>query len=773
MALFACCPVMAQRVITLNTGEVTDGINEQCPSRSVEQTDDGYIVKYTFDKATLKDDDIYPGKVFWDIKGFYAGDIPGKPAALYRVDSYTVPSNLIYTVNLIDSSYVDLSYSLAPARPPLADSGRVAYTKDNVPEIVAYKGFFPGSAVVGDETSEYRGIRVANVCVSPVEYNYEKGILRAFKSLTYKLTFSYSNEEARAAKKSGSIKLDESDSFLDNNTINGDITKADIEGETSTSGKGYLIISTSKYQDAVQKFSTWKKLLGFNVQVVLNDSLTSEKIKSIVSDCYNNTGNLYYLLLVGDNNDVPACKYQSPLSDHKGTYVTDFYYSCLGGPYDRIPDIEMGRLPVSSPAEADIVVDKIISYEQSPVDDDNFYKEGLNCAYFEVSDQNDSCEHSRFTHTSEDIRDVLIDRGKVIHRVYFAEDYANPLHWNPLKYGNGESIPDELKRPQFKWNGNNLDIINYINRGVFYVFHRDHGDTTSWNHPAFNTDDIEKLNNGNKLPIVFSINCSTGIFDVKDNFCASFLKKRNGGCVAIIGPSFTSFSGYNDILAEGLFDAIWPSEKLRPKLLFYRGHAGITPTPTYELGQILNQGKVRLGEYCTIMNSFLKFTKEIFHCFGDPSMMIYTSKPTPFEHVEINRENNSVSVNLHDSVGTISFYNLITGKNEATKASKAIYPTSNPYNVSVCISGHNKVPYIDEGCIYIQDTTITGPKIFQASKILVGESVTNNIPKGTAIFKSGKINLKGNDIIINNGTVIKKQAELIMSNSKKETNNEK
>lgn len=120
-----------------------------------------------------------------------------------------------------------------------------------------------------------------------------------------------------------------------------------------------MIISTSKFKTSVEKLASWKRLLGFDVRIVLNDSWTSSSVKEEVKKQYNSNSNLYYLLIVGDNADVPG---QS--SSLMNTHVTDFYYSCMDGDNDLTPDLLFGRLPVATASEANVVVDKIINYEK-------------------------------------------------------------------------------------------------------------------------------------------------------------------------------------------------------------------------------------------------------------------------------------------------------------------------------------------------------------------------------------------------------------------------
>lgn len=517
LALASVGSVKGQQTITLSNGNMVAGAYKQPPTRTVKSVDDGYIITYTFDKATVIDDPLYKGSIMWKVAGFGEEDTPQKPALPYRLDSFTVPDGYSVNVKVVDSLFVELPYTLSPARPPLTDSGNVSYTKDNVPTISAYKGFLPNRIANMDNMGVYRGKGVVDVMVSPIQYSYEQNIIRAYKSISYKVTFAKSN--TRTYAKVSMQNLDVTDAFLHNTTINGfqqPVTLADTKATNAK--KGYLIISTSKFKTSVEKLASWKRLLGFDVRIVLNDSWTSSSVKEEVKKQYNSNSNLYYLLIVGDNADVPG---QS--SSLMNTHVTDFYYSCMDGDNDLTPDLLFGRLPVATASEANVVVDKIINYEKNPVSDASFYKTGINCAYFQDND-NDSYADRRFAQTSEEVRNALLSEGINVKRIYTTDNSVTPLYWNRGIYSFGESIPDELKKPGFPWKGNASDINSAINNGAFYVLHRDHGNVKLWGDPYYTISNISSLSNGAKLPVVFSMNCLTGKFN-EDCFCEAFNQK--------------------------------------------------------------------------------------------------------------------------------------------------------------------------------------------------------------------------------------------------------
>ena len=760
MSLLTICSSMGQQTIALSDGSVQTGVYSQTPSRSVESLEDGIKITYTFEKATMIEDPLFDECFMWKFAGFGVNDIPTQPAIPYRIDSFVVPLGNTAVVELLDSQFVDVSCPLSPARPPLFDSDDECYTSTNVPEISNFEGFFPLSVVRPDGVSTYRGRNCLSVLVSPIQYNAESETVRAYTRICYKVSF-ITNATINGRNENLPV-IAKGDVFMDNVPINKLCTANTPVARDSITRKNYLIISTPKFNASVVKFAKWKKLLGFDVQIILKNHWTETSVKSAIENAYN-SGNLYYILLVGDVEYVP-----SHTSNLIYTHVTDFYYSCLDGDDDTTPDLLCGRIPVKSNAEADIVFDKIINYERAPVMDSTFYRTGLHCAYFQDRDL-DTYADRRFAQTSEEVRNCMMAEGFNVPRIYETSDEVTPLFWNNGTYSFGESIPNELKKPTFPWTGNAAQINAEINNGALYVLHRDHGSIEGWGTPQYTNDDVLSLKNKNKLPIIFSINCLTGKFNHSiDCFCESFLKKDEGGCVAIFGATESSFTGYNDALTEGMFDAIWPSESLRPSFPSIDATGGTTPTPTYELGQILNQGKARMAETFGMKDANnLLYTKELFHCFGDPSMKIYTALPTSFANVDMTRNTNSVSVSLDGDTATIVFQDLIDGTITTQFGTNATYITSHPANVTVCISAHNKIPFINEGepdIIYIQNETVIGPAVYDADCIMVGSNVTSKKTQGNVIFNGGVVDLKANRIVIDSGTEVKKGTTLNVIN---------
>lgn len=698
--------------------EVSHKGGVDAPQRTLQRTDDGITVAYTFAgnaPSACNDGD---GGCVWRIEGFGLRDAPGGYATPFRVDAFAVPEGCTAVVETVDSAFVDYDCRLAPAR-RIPEKGTAAegVVKEGG-QNASQGGFFPRNvAAAAGRVDVYRGREICNVVVNPVQYDAAANKARAYSKITYKVRFvPKAGARAMAGAPAAKPVILPADNMLGNITMNGASAKA---GDMAVKATGvaagddtrdYLIISVDKYAEAVDRFAEWKELLGFRVHKVLKGSWNSDAVKAEVEKAYAENPALYYLLIVGDHDDVPGQYMEHHADDGDfSVHYTDLYYGCMDGECDETPDIYRGRLSVSSPEEAATVVDKIIGYEKRPPTDAGFYERGVNCADYLDNDNGvaDDYEDRRYVQTAEEIRAYMLGQGKDVERVYSTNYEITPKYWNRNYFSFGEPIPEDMLKPAFAWDGNEGDIRRAINSGVFYVLHRDHGLVDCWENPYFSVKHVDMLQNGDLLPVVFCVNCDNGAFQA-DCLAERFLRKQGGGAVAVIAASDISYSGYNDALACGLFDAIWPEPGLRPKFPGVNSLGGETPAPTYELGQILDQAQVRVSEtfgspdpsvssnekndsFCRIV------TKEIYHCFGDPSMQICTEMPAPFSGVSVTRGNGCVTVGNGGETARITFVNRRTGEVVSHIAPSAVYTTADFEDVDVCVSGHNRIPYIDAG----------------------------------------------------------------------------
>lgn len=773
--------VAQKRTVSHETGTFVGESSAERPERRVSVSPDGVTVTYEFKHAVVLSDPDVADYYLWRISGFGHSVVPGEPDVPVRWDSFALPEGCAsFTVSVLESACVDVPLRLSPARAPQPEGKESPAV---VPDIAPYEGWFPREVVETGEVRVYRGRSVAEVGVYPVRYDWKNGVVRACSKIVYRVTFG---EGGLRSAPEGRIAPD--DSFLDNTTLNGNVGAAGYEmfrsaGDTGSAGKDYLILSTPEFEEAVRRLADWKRTLGFGVHTRLRGDWTPERIKSAVKEVYRSAPSLYYLLIVGDHDDVPAEDMARTIVNNKGyafdyRYVTDYYYGCVDGEGDVLADLYRGRLPVSTAMEAVTVVDKIIRYERNPVRDAAFYDMGLHCAYFEdcfpdgTDGPGDGIEDKRFTLTSEEVRNYMLSKGKTVNRVYFAYDYnysetdnyPPPTFWNKGEFAWGDSIPVELQRPYFAWDGDSADIVRYIDEGAFYVLYRGHGTDSTWVQPHFTGDNILSLANGDRLPVVFSINCETGSFQEDDCFAEVFLRKKGGGAVAVYAATEKSWPGYNDAMVIGMFDAIWPDPGVDSKLYNF---LGMTTSPsrlreTTRLGEILDQGLRRMeetwGQSWKGNSISTQFTREIFHCFGDPGMRIYTDTPTEFKKLSITCDVYKVRVDLGSEAGDIAFYDKLTEEIRFYTGRSAEY-SGDPRHVRVCVSGHNKIPFIGypvcHDTYYIQNEIVQGSKHYKSDVIRAGSQVTDDKPSGEVVFDGGEIKVSGHRLILDRGTTIK------------------
>jgi len=566
----------------------------------------------------------------------FIGDI-GSPQIPAVTDLYAVPNDQI-SFEIIDSHIMDTLdiKQVLPVQKPQTDSDNSEESKFII-DPLAYKQdrLQPQQLCEIVDTGKIRDIPFLKIRFYPVQYNPYQQIAVVYDKIIVKLTFS----QNQPISVENNFEQKHFYSFYENVFNNWQEFKENSvfkeKSGTKDTGCDYLIITHQNYITQAEEIGAWKHISGYMTKVVdvADIGSTYQQIRLYIQDAYDNWDpRPSYVLIFGDTEFVPT------------TYVhsagTDLWYVTVDGS-DYFPDMFIGRLPADNVAEAELFVQKTLTYEKTPPTLESFYENFVVAAYFQ-DDENNGYETRRFVRTSEEIRDYLMSIGYTGERIYCTESYIDPTHYNDGYYGNGEPLPPELLRPDFPWDGNGDDICSALDQGIFILNHRDHGMESGWGDPYFTTDDFNSFSNGELLPVVFSINCLTGKFDNNECFCEEFLRKADGGAVAIFGASRVSYSGYNDYLCRGFYDAMWPD---------FDTEIG-DDTTLYQLGQILNYGKVYMTNTWGDPWDYEEYTFELFHCFGDPSLDMFSSLPTNLDvtytfasetiHVTVKEEGNSI-----------------------------------------------------------------------------------------------------------------------------------
>lgn len=698
----------AQIQVIYPTG--SNNINNSSPIRSITDNGvEGIDVSYSFNKlfsfSAEQKGIIYQKLSITDFSHLQEVGLPALPS---HIDLVAVPDGADYHLSVInDVPAVVKTNRVFPALEPAVDTEGAPE-----PKFTINKDFYGNDAIyplqnvsiVGE--MKFRGIRMLMVQVCPVQYNPSTEKLFLHENVNYKITFSGANSFTNYKNHSENYI-----NQLINYPLNAASWKSEASAyysntavENSTNSKNYIIITHSNYDAAADSIANWKRQLGYTVEVISSNNWTTLSVKNEVSTRYNSwIPKPDYLLIIGDHQDVPAEIHYT--QDGTETFGTDLYYVTMDGANDFVPDMSKGRISPSSAADALMQVQKIIDYERNPVVDSVFYDNVLNCAQYQ-DDDNDGFADRRFTHTSEEIRNYILSKGYNSQRIYYTDNNVIPLNYNNGYYSNGQFIDSALlKSNGFNWNGGHADITSSINAGKFLVFHRDHGYTggSGWAHPYYTTSKIGNLSNGDKLPVVFSINCHTGEFTLPSCFAETFMRKTSGGAVGVIAASYYSYSGYNDGLSVGLIDGIWSNPGLLP--LFGSGGNNYpnvsTHTDILKMGDLMNHGLVRMVQTWGGGVGGNRYSYELFHYFGDPAMRIWTQSPTPITAVvgdTLNCTDSAYyisSCNVPDAIATIMGNGVLLGRTQLINGSGYIYLNSiQGSSLTLTISARDKKPLI-------------------------------------------------------------------------------
>jgi hypothetical protein len=440
------------------------------------------------------------------------------------------------------------------------------------------------------------------------------------------------------------------------------------------SGEEFLILTHPNFRAAADRLAEHKRARGmvtnvFEVGTGVAARDTAAEIDKFIEDRYDDCKiRPSYVMLMGDAEFVPTF-YPAGMADNAGS---DFPYSnYVQVLFDAFfPDFGTGRVPVDTLDQANTVVDKIVKYEANPPfkgfgAGGPFYTTAGFASQFQCCRMNANgtplnnqpgTDQRAFIETSEFVRQELVDRGYTVPRIYTSTvdnggyciqqnssgvctqtQAAYSGNTTPRRYFNGSLLPGSIGAGSgFAWNGSTADITAAWNQGRFLFLHRDHGWPGGWGSPGFSTTDVDNLSNGDLLPVVWSVNCASGLFDNETAggvysttnsgvyFAERALRKADGGAIGVIGDSRNSPTWANNALTRGFFDAVWPNT--------VPSHGGNTSFK--RLGDILSWGKIYLAGQVGVSQTAgsvsvddMGYEYHIWQVIGDPTLAMWTRNP--------------------------------------------------------------------------------------------------------------------------------------------------
>jgi hypothetical protein len=340
-----------------------------------------------------------------------------------------------------------------------------------------------------------------------------------------------------------------------------------------------LIITNSNLQEEAVRLGNFHQIHdSLSVQVVLINEVLNEfaggnkdfcGIRNFIRMLYQNSGGgdtLKYVLLLGDgtfdykninpanNNIIPT--FQSVNSTKEtASYTSDDFYSLLdnneGGwtvSGTELPDVAVGRIPVTTKEDAKNVVNKILSYSN----------------YFDG--QNTQMELDRanlFSNWKNEIMFIADDEDYNIHMKQ-ANQLATKVETEHPNYNVDKVFLDSYKQTtalsEQSYKDAKKNILDKINEGVFLVNYTGHGGEEGFSgEKIVVSSDLRGLNNGIRMPLLFTATCDFSRFDMVDATSAGeeFLLNPNGGAIALFSTTRIVYSSPNFNLNNNFYNIVF------------------------------------------------------------------------------------------------------------------------------------------------------------------------------------------------------------------------
>ncbi|GAB4369680.1 MAG: hypothetical protein Kow0042_11540 [Calditrichia bacterium] len=433
----------------------------------------------------------------------------------------------------------------------------------------------------------------------------------------------------------------------------------------------YVIIYHDQFASQLQPFIEWKKQKGFSITSTPISAIgnTTAAITTYIQNLYNSADPPSFVLLVGDNEQITSGNGQT------GSHVTDLYYTTMT-PGDFVSDIYIGRFSAQNISQLTPQLEKTLQYETYQIPQTAFLNHGCFVA-------------------TDDTYNYQVAEG--------SHNYVINTHFIPnnLQYDKLYAIT---------YNATGQDVLNALNNGRFILNYSGHGSTTSWAGPSVSQSMVNSSTNIGMYPFVISNACLTGSFQIGECFGETWLRKSNGGGLAFTGASNSTYWDEDDEWERRAYDGVFWENYYSLAAFIFRGNLAV-----------LNAGYSRAQYYF-----------EVYHLFGDPSLMLYWGEPSPMTVIHpgvifIGSPVFDVTVSGEDSA-LVSLY--MNGTNYGTALTNANgyaqiqlnpVPTT-PGFMHLVITKFNRQPYIDS----LQVIPASGPYLYCVKPVFIDSTGNNN-----------------------------------------------
>jgi hypothetical protein len=490
----------------------------------------------------------------------------GEPDLPVVSRSLVIPDDGVMSVRVVSVEVRDHELiDVAPSKGILyrdTDPARVPYVFGDV---YGRDEFYPGDVAVLGKPYILRDHRGIVLQARPFQYNPARRTLRVLHRITIEVRKTApGGENVLASRPSGtSLAFHEIERahFL-NHATRERYAPLSEQGEM-------LIVAHDAWLPNLQPLVAHKNMVGIPTSAVGVSTIgnTPQAIHAYLKDAYD-AGNLAFVLLVGDANEVATPRSSSGASDPT--------YAKLAG-NDHYPDVLVGRFSAQTAEDVDTQVQRTIEYEMMPATQQEWFRKALGIGSTEGPGDDGELDYEHI----ENIRTRL------------------------LSYGYTQV--DQVYDPGAKA----AQVAASLNEGRGIVDYCGHGSADSWVTSNFSSSDVADLDNAGMLPFIFSVACNNGEFDTGTCFAESWLRARKGSIpVGAIGMYASSISQSWDPPMAAQDESI----------------ALLTTEQYFTFGGLCFAGSSKM------MDEYGSGGVEMFdtwHVFGDPSLRVFGTAAPP------------------------------------------------------------------------------------------------------------------------------------------------
>ncbi len=472
-------------------------------------------------------------------------------------------------------------------------------------KIYSSSGLISADTVRIEPLGKTRNFNLATLSVSPVRYDPHSNRIEIITSMKIEIVFTGKGSSNAKSVRGNSAIFSKA---LGKGVLN--YNPEEVVPGYSEQPVKMVIITDTIFKKPLEPFFMWKSQKGFDLKILYRGQglagNTYSQLKDTLTKIYNASSETdpppEYLLIIGDVNRVPTYTTSGGTGN-----VTDMYYGEFDGNGDYIPEMLIGRLPVSDTTELNSVVKKIIQYEKFDFPESGgFLKKALVTA-------------------GNDTNFIKYMNGQVNYAVSNYLTKENKI--DEFHFSYPASIETTVRD----------SILKLIDGGLSFINYSGHGSSDGWLYSKTGTSfylkysDVAKMTNRNMYPFVISNACRTGQFDNASSLSNKMVLAEGKGALGFIGCSNDSYWDEDFYWAVGpgtpSVNVTYASTGPGAYDRLFHTHGEPPSEWYYSMGQVNYSGNLSVSASTSTRK---KYYWETYNLVGDPSIMPVIGKPDTF-----------------------------------------------------------------------------------------------------------------------------------------------